>query len=181
MVCNIVSSAVIWGLWKLHNLLCFQVVPRMGMKKVFTRSWAGCSGAGCRCSSQRSRKSWSSLLWWWKSRTAQHPGSNGGWIHQDRFNLLGIWRTQAMWWCFHVIGPSFSLCCSVVIILEFVSPVRYGFLACWSAGLDLLHSSTFAELGCCRFMVIKRGKPFIQKKYLKRCEFQTYIWDSRCL
>ena len=45
MVCNIVSSAVIWVLWKLRNELCFQGVPWSGMKKVFAivgrmlRSW----------------------------------------------------------------------------------------------------------------------------------------------
>jgi len=36
-VCNIVSSAVLWVLWKLCNLLCFQGVPWMGMKKVFAQ------------------------------------------------------------------------------------------------------------------------------------------------
>jgi len=35
MVCNIVSSAVLWVIWKLRNALCFQGVPWMGMKMVF--------------------------------------------------------------------------------------------------------------------------------------------------
>ena len=45
MVCNIVTSAVIWVIWKLRNSLCFQGVLWCGMKKVFAmvgrmlRSW----------------------------------------------------------------------------------------------------------------------------------------------
>jgi len=45
MVCNIVTSAVLWVIWKLRNSLCFQGVPWSGMKKVFAmagrmlRSW----------------------------------------------------------------------------------------------------------------------------------------------
>jgi hypothetical protein len=45
MICNIVTSVVLWVLWKLHNSLCFQGVPWLGMKKVFAlvgrmlRSW----------------------------------------------------------------------------------------------------------------------------------------------
>jgi hypothetical protein len=45
MVCNIVSSAVLWVLWKLRNSICFLGVPWLGMKKVFVmvgrmlRSW----------------------------------------------------------------------------------------------------------------------------------------------
>jgi hypothetical protein len=35
MIRNIVSSAVLWVLWKLRNLLYFQGVPWSGMKKVF--------------------------------------------------------------------------------------------------------------------------------------------------
>jgi hypothetical protein len=35
MVCNIVSSAVLWVIWKLRNALCFQGVPWIGMKRVF--------------------------------------------------------------------------------------------------------------------------------------------------
>ena len=35
MVCNIVTSAVIWVIWKLRNSLCFQGIPWSGMKKVF--------------------------------------------------------------------------------------------------------------------------------------------------
>jgi len=35
MICNIVSSTVMWVLWKLCNLLCFQGVPWSGMKRVF--------------------------------------------------------------------------------------------------------------------------------------------------
>ena len=35
MVCNIVTSTVIWVIWKLRNSLCFQGVPWSGMKKVF--------------------------------------------------------------------------------------------------------------------------------------------------
>ena len=34
MICNIVSSAVLWVLWKLRNLLCFQGIPWSGMGKV---------------------------------------------------------------------------------------------------------------------------------------------------
>jgi len=45
MVCNTVTSAVIWVIWKLRNSLCFQGVPWSGMNKVFAmvgrmlRSW----------------------------------------------------------------------------------------------------------------------------------------------
>jgi len=35
-------------------------------------------------------------------------------------------------------------------------------MAFWRVGA-LACSSAFTELGCCHFMVIKRGKPFIQK------------------
>ena len=35
MVCNIVTSAIIWVIWKLCNSLCFQGVPWSGMKKMF--------------------------------------------------------------------------------------------------------------------------------------------------
>jgi hypothetical protein len=35
MVCNIISSMVMWILWKLCNSLCFQGVPWRGMKMVF--------------------------------------------------------------------------------------------------------------------------------------------------
>jgi hypothetical protein len=35
MVCNIISFAVMWILWKLCNSLCFQGVPWSGMKMVF--------------------------------------------------------------------------------------------------------------------------------------------------
>jgi len=45
MVCNTVTSAVIWVIWKLRNSLCFQGLPWSGMNKVFAmvgrmlRSW----------------------------------------------------------------------------------------------------------------------------------------------
>jgi hypothetical protein len=35
IVCNIVSSVVIWVLWELRNALCFQGVPWSEMKRVF--------------------------------------------------------------------------------------------------------------------------------------------------
>ena len=62
MVCNIVSSAVLWVIWKLRNALCFQGVPWMGMKMVFAmlgrmqRNWMpGECGADSLSSGSRSK------------------------------------------------------------------------------------------------------------------------------